>query len=55
MTGMQSSGYTRYSVGAGKDEVRRQRSGRVLLWALIAVAGAVIVVFAFLIVSGGLL
>ena len=55
MTGMQPPGYTRYSVGSGKDEVRRQRSGRVLARALIAAACAVIVVFAYLIVSGGLL
>jgi hypothetical protein len=55
MTGMQSPGYTRYSVGSGKDEVRRQRSAHVLLWALIAAACVVIVVFAYLIVSGGLL
>jgi hypothetical protein len=55
MTGMQSPDYTRYSVGSGKDEVRRQLWGRVLLWMLIAAACVVIVVFAYLIVSGGLL
>ena len=55
MTGMQPPGYTRYSVGSGKDEVRRQRLGRVLLWMLIGAACAVIVVFAYLILSGGML
>jgi hypothetical protein len=55
MTGMQPPGYTRYSVGSGEDEAHRQRSVYVLLWALIAAACAIIVVFAYLIVSGGLL
>jgi hypothetical protein len=55
MTGMQPPGYNRYSVGSGRDEVRRQRSTHLLLWALIAAACVIIVVFAYLIVSGGLL
>lgn len=50
---MQSSGYTRYSVGAGKHEVRRARTGRAVLWVLIAVACAVIVFFAYLLATGG--
>jgi hypothetical protein len=53
MTGMQSPGYTRYSVGSGRDEVRRARMGRAVLWVLIAVACAVIVFFAYLIATGG--
>jgi hypothetical protein len=55
MTGMQSPDFTRYLVESGRNEMRKSLLGRVLAWVLITLACAVIVVFAYLIVSGGVL
>ncbi len=42
---------TEYSVERSRDEIRRERRSRYLLWALIAAACAVIVVFAILLLT----
>ncbi len=53
MTAVQPPSFTRYSV-EDERQVRRGRKTVVALWALIAAACAVIIVFAYLILSGGL-
>ncbi len=47
--------FTRYSVEASRHETRRERIVRVVEWLLIGAACVVIVVFAYLLLAGGLL
>jgi len=53
MTGVPSPEFTRYKVEANGQETRRERAYDLVLWMVIAVACVVIVVFAYLLISGG--
>lgn len=52
---MQPRSFTRYSVQSSRQEIRRERLVRAVAWGLIAGACVVIVVFAYLLLAGGLL
>jgi hypothetical protein len=54
MTGMQTPGFTRYSVRRSRQELLKERRARCIGWTLVAGACVVIVVFAYLILAGGL-
>jgi hypothetical protein len=53
MSGMQSPDVTRYSVESGRHEIKKERWGLTLGWLLVAGACVVIAVFAYLLLSGG--
>jgi Flp pilus assembly pilin Flp len=46
--------FTRYSVRSSRREMHRERRARWIEWALIAGAVVVIVVFGYLLLSGGI-
>ena len=52
MTGIETEARTRYSVQGSRNEVKRERRMRSLVWGLIGAALVVIVVFAVLIGMG---
>jgi hypothetical protein len=54
MPGMPTPSFTRYSVESSRDEIGRERRVRSLEWVALASACVVIVVVAYLLVSGGL-
>ena len=52
MRGMQTEARTRYSVRQSRNEIKKERRHRYLLWGLVCAAIVVIVIFAALIVAG---
>jgi len=53
MTGVPSPEFTRYKVEASAQDTHRRRAYDLVLWVAIAIACVVIVVFAYLLISGG--
>jgi predicted nucleic acid-binding Zn ribbon protein len=53
MNGMDTEARTRYSVVLSRNERRRERTLRYVLWGLVLSALVVIVVFAVLLLTGG--
>ena len=51
---MRTPSFTRYSVKGSRREIHRARRTRCFEWAFIAAACVVIVVFAYLLLAGGL-
>jgi hypothetical protein len=49
---MQTGAPKRYSVARSRDEIRKERRRRQVLWGLIGVACVAIVVFAALVLAG---
>jgi len=51
---MRTPSFTRYSVQRGRREIQKERRARRFGWVLVAAACVVIVVFAYLLLAGGL-
>ena len=51
---MRTPSFTRYSVERSRQEIQAERRTRCLEWALVAAACVVIVVFAYLLLTGSL-
>jgi hypothetical protein len=51
---MRTPSFTRYSVQRSRQEIQKEHRTRCFEWALVAAACVVIVVFAYLILAGGL-